>query len=143
MDNLKIGREQAVALDEMLRKCDNPKRHYTYSNLTDSELDDISVTAGILSRIGYVKVLGRSYGQISIMILSTGLAFIRNESFLDRFEEEKKKQKDADLQRKMNEESLKLTEHQIKAAKREPYIIIWSIITTITSIILAIMQLTK
>lgn len=120
MDSLKIGREQAAALDDMLRKCDNPGRHYTYSNLTNSEFDDISITADILSRIRYVKVLGRGQGKIGIMLLPPGLAFIRNDSFLDRFKEEENKQKDTDLQRNMNEKKLKLTEHQIRAAKREP-----------------------
>ena len=36
-----------------------------------------------------------------------------------------------------------LTQKQIAAAKREPYLIAWGIITTLASIILAILQLVK
>ena len=81
---------------------------------------------------GYGKILTRGV----YLINDTGLNFIKTSS-MEQVYDKRLKEKNA-----KDAENL-LTQKQIAAAKREPYLIAWGIITTLASIILAILQLVK
>ncbi len=139
-----IGEEQAKRLDEMLIKCEKEKVGYTqYQETNKDEYEKLCLTASLLSDMGYIKILAQQGADLLILLQDKGKAFIRNDSFVSRIEEKKKQLKLEERKREIEEAEHQLTLKKLRAAKREPYLIAWSIITTITSIILAIIQLTR
>lgn len=80
--------------------------------------------------------LGRMLTGEWIMIFPQAVSFIQENSFRQIYEEQREQ---------VNREERQdiLIKKQIKAAKREPYLIAWGIFTTIISLILAFLQLIK
>lgn len=141
MQRSRIDESQAKALDKMLRDCDNDNGYFTYSDL--KEIDNLIIIANILSNLGYIKIMSNGHNGLLISLLDDGKTFIRSDSFLSQIEEEAEKQKKDERMREIEETKHRLTLSQIKSAKREPYLIVWSVITTITTIILSILLLLK
>ena len=143
MQSVRIGREQAAELDDMLRKCNNQNEYFEYTEPDIEKYESLCVTADILEGLDYVKILSKEFNNLLIVIKQSGKTFLKNDSFISRIEKEEENQRLRIEQQKIDQANYQLTLKQIKAAKREPYIIVWSVIATFTTIILAILQLAK
>lgn len=80
--------------------------------------------------------LGNKLNDYVFHVFPKGFSFIQNGGFIGLYNEKKEQQ-----EREKRQDQL--TQSQIKAAKREPYLIIWSVITTISTLVLAWLQFTK
>lgn len=93
---------------------------------------DIEIVGSYLEKCNLGKMLTGEW----IMIFPQAVSFIQENSFRQIYEEQREQ---------VNREERQdiLIKKQIKAAKREPYLIAWGIFTTIISLILAFLQLIK
>ncbi len=82
------------------------------------------------------KGLGKMLSEDCFMVFPQGLSFIHSNSFLQMYEEKVEKEK-------REERQDLLTQKQINAAKREPWLILWGVVTTILSLVLGCLQLIK
>ncbi len=143
MTSIKIGREQAAALDKMLRECDNQNRYFEYNEPNKDKYESLSVTANILEQMGYARILVEQGDVLMVQLMLKGKTFIKNDSFVSRIEEKEAEQKKEYRIREMNEAKHLLTLKQLKAAKREPYYILFLVISGIANLILAYLQFMK
>ena len=93
---------------------------------------DLEAVGTALERYKLGKMLTNEW----FMIFPQGINFIRNNSFVQMYEEQLEKER-------REERKDALTQKQIRAAKREPYLIVWGIVSTIASLILAFLQFIK
>lgn len=126
---MRLTKDTAARLDYILNlsiQTDDETVEIDYSRITD---DECEVFGEILESHG----LGKWMGENEFHIYEKGRMYAKsggfNMSFLERQEKEER-EKRQDL----------LTQKQIAAAKREPYLMAWSIIATIISFILCILQ---
>lgn len=98
----------------------------------DLDIQQLDALGDFLEKKGYAEHLGGNLFNVT----PNGFAFIREDSFYNQYKKGKEEEEAARLQ-------YQLTSSQVKAAKREPWLIAWSIITTIATIILSILQLIK
>ena len=80
--------------------------------------------------------LGKEITDDEFQISASGIRCILTGGFTAMYKEKIE-------QRKREELSSQLTRHQLKAAKREPYLIIWSVITTFSTLVLGWLQFFK
>lgn len=136
MDLNRVKEDRAKKLDEMLKLCDTPEGFHLYKDIDRTTYDDLCITANMLKNKGFIEIKVQQDKVLIISIKQDGRSFARNDSFTAMYQDNQKTLKQED-------EQSDLTRRQIKAYKREPYLIVWTIITTLTSIILTIMQLKK
>ncbi len=102
------------------------------SQYTPWTQSDIETVGSFLVVFNFWRMLTGEW----IMIFPQAVSFIQENSFRQIYEEQREQ---------VNREERQdiLIKKQIKAAKREPYLIAWGIFTTIISLILAFLQLIK
>ncbi|MGL4520825.1 MAG: hypothetical protein ACRCUJ_14450 [Phocaeicola sp.] len=123
---MRINEKQAEVLDKILSLA---KKSIDIVEIDFLDKDEYRVYADILERANF----GESLSTGVIRINPSGWSFYKNGGFSAVYKEEMEKQereKRSDL----------LTQKQIAAAKREPYLIAWGVITTITSIVLSLLK---
>lgn len=138
-----IDEDRAYKLDDMLRKCDTKRGYYHYNEPDDVAYRDLCTSATILAKQGYIKINAEQDNQLIIAILDSGKVFIRSADFVSLNQKKKEEIMLEEEQREQRKASHSLTIKQIRAYKREPYLIAWSIISTLATIILTILQLKK
>ena len=93
---------------------------------------DIEIVGSYLEKCNFGKMLTKEW----IMIFPQAVSFIQRSSFMQMCEEQQE-------QENRTERQDILIQKQIKATKREPYLIAWGIFTTIVSLVLAFLQFIK
>ena len=126
-----LNPENIKKIDKILKLAEE-RRIVDTNTLPDWTKNDTILFNSFIKESGYGKILTRGV----YLINDTGLNFIKTSS-MEQVYDKRLKEKNA-----KDAENL-LTQKQIAAAKREPYLIAWGIITTLASIILAILQLVK
>lgn len=123
--------ENVKKIDKILRLAEE-RRIVDTNTLPDWTKDDTILFNSFIKESGYGKILTQGVYVIN----DFGLNFIKTSSMEQEYNKRLKEEKAKDAQNL-------LTQKQIAAAKREPYLIIWSIITTLATIILGILQIIK
>lgn len=130
--NMILTEESATKMDEILKSAlvDDPfvekiykdeTERYEYMTIFD-QLEELE--------------LGNKLNDSEFQVYPKGFSFVQNGGFIGLYKEKKEQQ-----EREKRQDLL--TQSQIKAAKREPFLIIWSIITTISTLVLAWLQFIK
>lgn len=138
MNSIRIGEKRASALDDMLRDCDNKDSYHHYSELNSIKYEELLITAHILEELRYIEIKVDQDFQLLAVITDRGRAFIRDDSFMSRIEDEAEKQR---KESEKESQDCELRLKQIRALKQKPYLIAWNILVSIISIILAYLQL--
>jgi hypothetical protein len=123
--------ENVKKIDKILKLAEE-RRIVDTNTLPGWTKDDTILFNSFIKESGYGKILTKGVYVIN----DFGLSFIKTSSMEQEYNKRLKEEKAKDAQ-------ALLTQKQIAAAKREPYLITWSIITTLTSLILAILQFIK
>jgi len=142
METLRINEDQAFALDEMLRKS-SENGYAEYHEPNREAYNKLCITANILKRRGFIKIMAQQGDDLVVILKDDGKTFISCDSFTSQIEEEYERRRTEEVKQKQADANHQLTLKKLGAAKREPYLVAWSIITTITTITLAIIQLWK
>lgn len=123
---------KANDLDSIIKSVSHSTRIFSKVTTTEQEHEYYKGLALILKTREFANVLTIVDNHIELMILDKGIAFVQQGGFVSESEE---------LQREIRKDQL--TKKQINAAKREPYLIAWSVISTISTITLAILRFLK
>lgn len=143
MVSLSIGKEQAAALDKMLHECDNKAGYFEYNESNCEKYNSLLITADILERVGYVKILVQQGSVLIVQIRQAGKTFIKNDSFLSQIKDKEEEQLNEKRKREMEDATHQLTLKKIKAANREPYYIAFVVISGILNLILSYLHFFK
>ena len=128
-----LTKDIAEKLDLILKEAGKTGEPTIYaSQYTTEGQTDLEKIGSFLEKYNLGKMLTDEW----VMIFPQGISFIQCNSFIQMYEEQQKKTK-------REERQDILTQKQINAAKREPYLIAWGIFTTIISLILAFLQFIK
>ena len=123
--------ENVKKIDKILKLAEE-RRIVDTNTLPGWTKDDTILFNSFIKESGYGKILTKGVYVIN----DFGLSFIKTSSMEQEYNKRLKEEKAKGAQ-------ALLTQKQIAAAKREPYLLTWSIITTLTSLILAILQFIK
>lgn len=128
---LNISLEQSKRLDEILKETfDSTHVNFQTEGTNDGEL------ICLLGELGLVEIIAEDDQGVMIMLTQSGETFVNFNGFEREYYKALEDKKMAALLKER-------TEREVKAAKMQPYLIAWSIITTLTTIILAILQYMK
>jgi hypothetical protein len=128
-----LTKDIAEKLDFILKEAQKTdKSTIDVSQCTSWDRYDLDSVEDYLVKTGLGKRLTHEW----FMIFPKGVSFIRSNSFVQMYNEQQERER-------REERQDALTQKQIKAAKREPYLIAWSIVSTIISLILAFLQFVK
>lgn len=129
---IKMTEEKANAIDKILQEARDTQYRTVKVNLLSFEYSKNKCyeIGEILSSRGYGNYLGNGTFQVTPL----GMSYVDDGGFLQEYKAALEKQKRDELQ-------AELTEKQIKAAKREPWLIFWGIVSTIINLILMWLQL--
>lgn len=128
---MRLSKERCEYIDNILKDAMNDKHKSALRAIkTTDDLELYNEVADMLYNYGYC---GRKIGGGIYSITQDGIKFYLNGGFTSQYEKERK-------EKEIQESTLQLTKKKINAAKREPYLIVWGVVTTIISITLACLQ---
>lgn len=130
--NMSLTEESAIKMDDILKSApiNNPFVSLTY--IDETERYEYMTLFDQLEELE----LGSRINNEEFHVFPKGFSFVQNGGFVGIYKE-KKEQQESEKRQDL------LTQSQIKAAKREPYLIAWGVISTISTLILAWLQLIK
>lgn len=127
-----LTEELATKLDHVLNEAKSNKGFAHIDPQNEYERDEYAAIIDLLENLQLGKEITDDEFQISASgircILTGGFTAIYKEKIEQKTREEKASQ---------------LTHHQLKGVKRDPYLIVWSIITTISTLVLSWLQFLK
>lgn len=129
------------SLDYILKACNSQTSGFnTFTEPDYEKFKYLETSIEMLNIIGYVNIYSSSRNEIEVRSTIDGKLFIQNDSFEDQKEKKKQKLK---IEEEMLEHSriqYKVNKNAIRAAKREPWLIAWSIISTLAAILIGILK---
>lgn len=132
-----ITKERALMLDNILLACIRESDSAIFHVDDWDEQREIDESIQYLSGKEYLKVYSSGRSSPNVRITLEGKLFYESGGFLKRIEQ---KEEELNRQRKYEEVAHKVNEKALQAAKRQPYLIIWGIITTLATIVLTYLQ---
>lgn len=126
---IRLTEEWASKLDDILQKAFDNKGIASFDIQDDKDKAIYEAAFEQLEELHF----GRALTEDEFQIYSNAIPFLLTGGFTASYREQKEKE----------ERKRKLTTYQIKAAKREPYFRLWSIITTLSTLILGWLQFFK
>lgn len=140
-DVLNTDDNRIMTFDYILETC---KAHddevFTFKEPDDEKFKFLQSSANILHKIGYIKIFASSPGQLVIRATTEGRIFIENDSFEKQKEKKKKELKVEEEKLEHARVQHQVNEKALRSAKREPYLIAWSIISTLAAILISIFK---
>ena len=142
MDIINLDDKRIKSLDSILKKClENPNGPINIMPLSKAEREFMETSFGVLKEKDLIRQYVNSPdGAFTISITQIGIIFIENDSFENQKERKKKeleieeeKLDHARIQHQVNKNAL-------RAAKWQPYLIIYSIISTLAAILISILK---
>lgn len=126
---MEFTKEIAKKADAILAKA-SPSHRFVSVDSDDESYNDNLIIDAIFQQYGCGKMWSREMFRVD----PAGISLYQTGGFMGMLE---KKKVDEERAKRQDE----LTQKQIRAAKREPWIIAWGIVATLTTIILTIMQI--
>lgn len=123
-------KEMAEKIDELLKLASENDPFVNLIHKNKKEENEHIALFDQLEIMGLVNNLNRTQFQV----YPKGFVFIKNGGFTAKYIE---KQLHSEREQMLE----KLTQAQIKTEKRQPYLILWGVVTTILTLILAWLQL--
>ena len=131
---MRITKKQALKLDTLLNEIGKGDDFFTFSSDDSIKLSEYRDLANTLENSGLIKIIIDQGDDLTVTITQDGKDFSEYGGFAAKHEaaENKREKEKLDLEK---------TKYDLRAAKREPYLIAWGIITTLSTIVLSIMQI--
>lgn len=120
-----LTEELAIKADRILKDAYDNNGLADICIQSEQDRDLYDAIFDLLEKMGYGKAVANDVFQI----YPSGMRCILTGGFTAMYKGKVEK-------RKREEQRHELTSHQLKAAKREPYLIAWSIITSISTLVL-------
>lgn len=125
---MEFTEEIAKKADAILAKA-SPSHRFVSVDTDDESYNDNLIISALFQEYDCGKLWSRETFRVDI----AGISLYQTGGFVGMLEKQKI---DEERARRLDE----LTQKQIRAAKREPWLIGWSILTTIATIVLSILQ---
>jgi stress response protein YsnF len=141
LDIINLDDKRVMSLDYILETCNSQTSgHSTITEPDKEKYEYLATSAEMLYRMGFIKIYHSSPNEIDARLTTEGKVFIQNDSF-EKQKERKRKELEIE-EEKLNHSRTqhKVNENAIRAAKREPWLIAWSIASTLAAILLAIFK---
>lgn len=136
LQNIMMTEDLAKQLDDLLKMA-TPKKMRVIAPVTnDEELNVYKAIGEILEEMGYAHRVGGNLFDIT----PSGLFFVNNGGFTALCNQKKEENEKNDEIARLTKE---LTIRQINTSKREKWLILWGIVSTLATIVLSYLQLTK
>lgn len=124
-----LTEEWSSRLDDILQKAFDNKG---IASLDIQSEEDIVIYEAAFEQLEDLR-FGKALNDTDFQMYSKAIPFLLTGGFTALYKSQKE-----EIGRKR-----KLTDYQIKAAKREPYLVAWSVITTLSTLILGWLQFIK
>ena len=136
LQNIIITEKLAKQIDDLLKMAVPKKMRVIAPVTNDEELNVYKAIGEILEEMGYAQRVNGNLFDIT----PSGLFFVNNGGFTALYNQKKEENEKSDEIARLTKE---LTIRQITASKREKWLILWGIVSTLAAITLSYLELTN
>lgn len=141
IDLINLDNKRIKSLDYILKTCNSKASgHNTFTESDNEKYEFLLTSVEILNKIGFVKIYASSQKEIDVRATIEGRIFIQNDCFENQRE---KKKKELEIEEEKLEHArvqYQVNKNALRAAKREPWLIAYSIISTLVAILISILK---